>query len=71
MEKSYKEVEVVDRVQVPVYSFKASDLKDVKVDGYSAEFDFGGDIVKIEGTEAELLSCKTLIDEAVRTARRY
>lgn len=69
MEKSYKSVEKVEEVQVPVYTFKASDLTDVEVTPYSANFIFEGEEVEITGAPSELLAVKALVDSAVRKAQ--
>jgi hypothetical protein len=55
--------------QIPVFSFKASDLTDVEVGPYTATFDFGSEIVEITGTPAELVSVKALVDAAAAAAR--
>lgn len=71
MEKEYREVEKTEVVQIPVYTFKASDLRSVEVDGFAATFDFGSEILEIEGTESELIAVKALIDAAAQRARGY
>ena len=69
MERSYKTVKVEEEKQVAVYTFKAADLQSVEVDGFTASFDFGTEVVEIVGDQAELLSVKALIDDAASRAR--
>ena len=72
MEKRYETVEKVEEVQIPIYSFKASDLVDFEVNAGSgiATFNFGSEKVEITGSETELLSVKDLIDKAAEEAQK-
>lgn len=69
MEKSYRAVKVIEEKQVAVYTFRAADLQSVEVDGFTASFDFGTEVVEIMGDQAELLSVKALIDDAASRAQ--